>query len=175
MSLVWLFCPIKLTIYKTISFRFLSPSELGISNIDSLEKEVQEVLKVLYTINSPIVFAHNDLLMKNIIYDQITDQLYFIDFEYSSPNFQSFDLANHFAEYSGQDPFDLDLYPSKEHQLNWIAVYLKFYDELIGQTDGEAKRTKAINEERIEELYVQVQKSALASHLLWGSWALLQR
>ena len=40
------------------------------------------MLKVLYTIDSPIVFAHNDLLMKNIVYDQVTDQLYFIDFEY---------------------------------------------------------------------------------------------
>ena len=131
---------------------------------------------MLYTINSPIVFAHNDLLMKNIVYDQIADQLYFIDFEYSAFNFQSFDLANHFCEYSGQDPFDLELYPSKEHQLNWIAVYLKFYDELNSRVDGDANgTTKAIDERRIEQLYVQVQKCSLASHLLWGSWALLQR
>lgn len=150
-------------------------SELGISNIEHLEKEVQEVLKVLYTINSPIVFAHNDLLMKNIVFDPNTDRLYFIDFEYSAPNFLSFDIANHFCEYSGQDPFDLDLYPSKEHQLNWIAVYLKFYDELNGQTDGDSGRTEAIDEQRIEQLYLQVQKCSLASHLLWGSWALLQR
>lgn len=128
---------------------------------------MDEILKVLYTINSPIVFCHNDLLMKNIIYDQLTDQLYFIDFEYSAFNFLSFDIANHFCEYSGQDPFDLNLYPSKEHQLNWIAEYLKIYDQLNN-------RKQAIDEERIEQLYVQICKCSLASHLLWGSWALLQ-
>lgn len=142
-------------------------SELGISNIDNLEKEVQNVLKTLYSIDSPIVFCHNDLLMKNIIYDQVTNKVHFIDFEYSAFNFQCFDLANHFCEYSGQIPFELDRYPDKNHQLVWIAQYLKFYDEFTGNE-------QSITEERIEQLYIQVCKSSLASHLLWGCWALLQ-
>ena len=106
--------------------------------------------------------------MKNIIYDPVNEQVYFIDFEYSAFNFQSFDLANHFCEYSGmQLPFEVDLYPSKEHQLNWIAEYLKFYDQFTGNA-------QPITEDRIERLYRQVCISSLASHLLWASWSLLQ-
>lgn len=122
---------------------------------------------MLEEINSPIVFCHNDLLMKNIIYDELSDQLFFIDFEYSAFNFQSFDIANHFCEYAGQDPFEHELYPSKEYQYEWIGHYLRFYDEF--------RNVKAeINDERIEQLYKQISKSSLASHLIWGSWSLLQ-
>jgi len=105
--------------------------------------------------------------MKNIIYDSNSDQVYFIDFEYSAFNFQSFDLANHFCEYSGQIPFEMERYPSKNHQLVWIREYLKFYDEYTGNE-------QAITDERVEQLYAQTCKSSLASHLLWGCWALLQ-
>jgi hypothetical protein len=59
------------------------------------------------------------------------------------------------------------LYPDKEHQLNWIAEYLRFYDELNDQK-------QVINQDRIEHLYKHVCKCSLASHLVWGCWSLVQ-
>ena len=72
-----------------------------------------------------MVFCHNDLLLKNIVYSKTNDQVSFIDFEYSDYNYQAFDIANHFTEFCGVDEFDPSLYPSKEFQLKWIERYLR--------------------------------------------------
>lgn len=48
-----------------------------------------------------MVFAHNDLLLGNILVDENTDEVRFIDYEYAAYNFQAYDIGNHFAEYAG--------------------------------------------------------------------------
>lgn len=48
------------------------------------------------------MFAHNDLLLGNVIYNEGEGTVSFIDFEYANYNYQAFDIANHFNEYAGK-------------------------------------------------------------------------
>lgn len=65
-------------------------------------KQNYQVLKMeLISLNNDIVFAHNDLLLGNILYNQKENTVTFIDFEYTAYNYQAFDIANHFAEFAG--------------------------------------------------------------------------
>lgn len=66
-------------------------------------------------IKSPLVFAHNDLLIYNswffplfqiglhhlVLLDSKSGEVHFIDYEYAGPNYQLFDIGNHFCEYAG--------------------------------------------------------------------------
>lgn len=66
-----------------------------------LEKEYQLMKETLSKINSPVVYAHNDLLLGNVLYNQEQENVVFIDYEYTAFNYQAFDIANHFAEFAG--------------------------------------------------------------------------
>lgn len=127
---------------------------------DKIHGEIRWVKDFLATVDSPVVFAHNDLLSGNILFRQYDDKILFVDFEYGSHNFRGFDLGNHFNEYAG---FDFELYPSKypdkESQIN----FLKAYDIAEGG-DGS----------NVERLYVEANSFALASNLFWGLWAIVQ-
>ncbi|XP_051169098.1 ethanolamine kinase [Leptopilina boulardi] len=112
---------------------------------------------------SPVVYAHNDLLLGNILYDEKKNSVTFIDFEYTAYNYQAFDIANHFAEFAGTDHPDYSLYPDKNLQKAWLKIYLEAYNE-----------TNIITEEEVEELYGEVKKFVLLSHFFWGCWALIQ-
>lgn len=68
----------------------------------TIQKEVNLLKEKLSNLNSPVVFAHNDLLLGNVIYTKETDSVTFIDFEYAAPNYQAYDIANHFAEFVGE-------------------------------------------------------------------------
>ena len=75
-----------------------------------------------------VVFAHNDALAGNILYDEKADGgsggVKLIDFEYGSWNFRGFDLANHFCEFAG---FDCDYFrgfPSREVQQEFVTAYV---------------------------------------------------
>ncbi|KAJ6638414.1 Ethanolamine kinase, partial [Pseudolycoriella hygida] len=129
-----------------------------------LRDEFAELYKHLVTLNSPVVFCHNDLLLGNVIYEKLTNRITFIDYEYAGQNFQAFDIGNHFTEFAGVDQIDYSRYPSKEFQLNWLQTYLEVYhgpEKLITKRD-------------VHVLYVQTNKFALASHFLWTVWALIQ-
>lgn len=69
--------------------------------MDQLKNELQQLHDVLNKIESPVIFAHNDLLLGNILVDEKTDGIRFIDYEYAAYNFQAYDIGNHFAEYAG--------------------------------------------------------------------------
>lgn len=67
---------------------------------------MKEEFEILYkehlsTTQSPIVFSHNDLLLGNIIYDENSEKVTFIDYEYADCNYQAFDIGNHFSEFAG--------------------------------------------------------------------------
>jgi ethanolamine kinase len=76
---------------------------------------------------SPIVFSHNDLLGGNIIVNEETGEIKFIDFEYASTNYQAFDIANHFNEFAGFEA-DYSRYPKKHQQYEFYKTYLKEYN-----------------------------------------------
>ncbi|KAI4458990.1 choline/ethanoalamine kinase [Holotrichia oblita] len=136
---------------------------LCIPKKDLIQKEVNELREKLSKCKSPVVFAHNDLLLGNVVFTESEDKITFIDYEYANHNYQAYDIGNHFAEFIGVDKVDFNLYPNKELQRYWLRHYLNEYL-------GEENVTNAI----IDKLYVEVNQFALASNLFWGIWCLIQ-
>ncbi|XP_018614221.1 ethanolamine kinase 2 isoform X1 [Scleropages formosus] len=132
-----------------------------------LEQEMAWMKEHLSQLGSPVVLCHNDLLCKNIIYNAKEGHVRFIDYEYSSYNYQAFDIGNHFNEFAGMSELDYSLYPSREIQLEWLHTYLQAYKHFT-------KKGGEVTERELKTLYVQVNKFALASHFFWGFWALIQ-
>ncbi|XP_054723170.1 ethanolamine kinase 1-like [Uloborus diversus] len=130
---------------------------------EELEAEVETLKEHLVPLDSPVVFSHNDLLLKNVIYNKEKHEVTFIDYEYADYNYQALDIGNHFCEFAGVDNFDPQLYPDKEFQLVWLREYLEAW-----------RQSEPITDRDVERLYVQVNKFALAAHLFWGVWALIQ-
>uniref|UniRef100_A0A6A7G5F4 ethanolamine kinase n=2 Tax=Hirondellea gigas TaxID=1518452 RepID=A0A6A7G5F4_9CRUS len=124
-----------------------------------IEQEKRSIQSVVDRLGCPIVLCHNDLLLGNVIWRQETDSINFIDFEYFAPNYQPYDIANHFCEFPGLDPVDYGRYPSEEFQRKWISRYLSHLPEQQRSLDWWVGAVAVL---------------ALASHLFWGTWSLLQ-
>ncbi|KAI8987582.1 kinase-like domain-containing protein [Mycotypha africana] len=157
-------------------------------DMKKIRSELETLIESLETLESPIVFSHNDLLYGNIIFDEekgtekktnklkastsvgfrITffahpiEEANFIDYEYGCYAFRGFDIGNHFNEFAG---FECEYwrYPSKEFQLKWFDWYLTEYNNGVEPT----------KEEKLK-LYKEVNGFALASHYYWGLWAMIQ-
>ncbi|KAH9383414.1 hypothetical protein HPB48_024656 [Haemaphysalis longicornis] len=150
------------TLHKYLSlvpthFDDLEKNHRFVSSIPSkgeLEREVSLLEAHLSGLGSPVVFCHNDLLVKNIIYQQELDRVIFIDFEYADNNYQALDIGNHFCEFGGVEKFDSSLYPEREFQLRWLRHYLDEWHRLAGRGEAASPRD-------VELLYVQVNKFAL--------------
>ncbi|KAL6274796.1 hypothetical protein ACE6H2_025488 [Prunus campanulata] len=150
----------KQKLYKTISF-------------SEVHNEIIELKELTGLLNSPVVFAHNDLLSGNIMVndeealylhcfsDEYPDKLYLIDFEYGSYNYRGFDIGNHFNEYAGYE-CDFTLCPNKDEQYHFLRHYL--------QPDNPHE----VSEKDLEALYVEENTYTLASHLYWALWGLIQ-
>ncbi|CAK8691922.1 unnamed protein product [Clavelina lepadiformis] len=136
-----------------------------------LRKEVDELESCLTNLNSPIVFCHNDILLHNVIYNEHTEKISFIDYEYAGFNYQAYDIGNHFCEFAGIDDVDYNLYPGKDFQLKWLRHYLNAWYQ-YNFPDGCTDTSQM--DDKVDILYKQVNKFALASHLTWGIWALVQ-
>ncbi|XP_034499808.1 choline/ethanolamine kinase isoform X1 [Ailuropoda melanoleuca] len=144
----------------------------------SLKDEMGNLRKLLDSTPSPVVFCHNDIQEGNILLlsePENTDRLMLVDFEYSSYNYRGFDIGNHFCEwvydytheewpfYKAQ-PAD---YPTRGQQLHFIRHYL-----------AEVKKGETISQEEQrkleEDLLIEANRYALASHFFWGLWSILQ-
>ncbi|CAI0389472.1 unnamed protein product, partial [Linum tenue] len=134
--------------YNTISFK-------------EVYGEIIEIKELTSRLNSPVVFAHNDLLSGNLMVNDDEEKLYLIDFEYGSYSYRGFDIGNHFNEYAGYD-CDYSLYPSKEEQDLFFRHYL--------QPD----KPDEVSSKELEVLYIESNTFMLASHLFWALWALIQ-
>lgn len=92
------FVSIQLT---TVLLKIIRREEL-LPPIDELRNEFDRLYAAVSKINSPVVFAHNDLLLGNILHDPVSEnKVTFIDYEYADYNFQAYDIGNHFAEFAG--------------------------------------------------------------------------
>uniref|UniRef100_A0A034V885 ethanolamine kinase n=1 Tax=Bactrocera dorsalis TaxID=27457 RepID=A0A034V885_BACDO len=131
--------------------------------IKRLRDEFNALYRRLERLGSPVVFAHNDLLLANIVYLEAEQRVNFIDYEYADYNFLAFDIGNHFCEFAGVDEADFSRYPKRDFQLAWLRVYLQEYLQRTDITDAE-----------VERLYLQVNQFALAAHMLWTVWSLIQ-
>lgn len=97
-----------------------------------------------------------------------------IDLEYAGWNPRGFDLGNHFCEWASdfQSPLphrlDFDqFYPSHEQQKAFVMAYLS-------NTHDTASPPITPSNDEMESIIKEANEYALASHLFWGSWALIQ-
>nr|XP_025701696.1 probable ethanolamine kinase isoform X2 [Arachis hypogaea] len=134
--------------YDTISFK-------------EVHNEIVELQELTDCLNSPVIFSHNDLLSGNIMVNAEEDKVYIIDYEYASYNYRGFDIGNHFAEYAGFD-CDFELYPNMNQQYHFFRHYI--------QPD----RPNEVSEKDLETFYVEANTYALASHLFWSLWGIIQ-
>uniref|UniRef100_A0AAY4DHN3 Ethanolamine kinase n=1 Tax=Denticeps clupeoides TaxID=299321 RepID=A0AAY4DHN3_9TELE len=143
-----------------------------------LPAELESLRSLLAATRSPVVFCHNDVQEGNILRldgcgEKSTDNLMLIDFEYSSYNYRGFDFGNHFCEWVydytyHQWPFfkaDLEHYPNREQQLHFIRNYLSESGRYSNRDDHTQVE---------EELLLEANRFALASHFFWGLWSIIQ-
>lgn len=132
-----------------------------------LQNELVTLKEHLEAMKCPIVYAHNDLLVGNVIYNRSADKVTFIDHEYGMFNYQPYDVGNHFCEYAGVEEVDYNLYPDKDFQMQWLRSYLQAWNKAHDQPTD-------IVPAELERFYVYVNKCALTAHFFWGVWALIQ-
>lgn len=147
----------------------------------NLPLELENLRSLLESTPSPVVFCHNDCQEGNILLLEGTEEaegrkLMLIDFEYSSYNYRGFDIGNHFCEWMydynyEKYPFfraNILNYPTKKQQLHFISSYLAAFPNEFENLSNEEK---SIIE---EEMLVEVNRFALASHFFWGLWSIVQ-
>ncbi|XP_036762678.2 choline/ethanolamine kinase isoform X2 [Manis pentadactyla] len=129
-------------------------SQMNLLEMYGLKDEMDSLRKLLDSTPSPVVFCHNDIQEGNILLlsePENADRLMLVDFEYSSYNYRA-------------QPAD---FPTRGQQLHFIRHYL-----------AEVKKGETISQEdqrKLEEdLLVEANRYALASHFFWGLWSILQ-
>ncbi|XP_013884346.1 choline/ethanolamine kinase [Austrofundulus limnaeus] len=178
----WLFGTIDKYMDQVLNLNFTRETHMKkykkLMKLD-LPAELKSLRALLASTPSPVVFCHNDVQEGNILvledqYHNSTEKLMLIDFEYSSYNYRGFDFGNHFCEWMydytyNEWPFykaTPENYPTREQQLLFIRSYLteqrKHTDSTMDQTQVE------------ENMILEANRYALASHFLWGLWSIIQ-
>ena len=125
-------------------------------------KKMEQALKEDGDKQGVIVFAHNDVLLGNVV-KLGNGNMSFIDFEYGDLNYREYDIANHFCEMVGMGDengrLDYQLYPDVDFQLKWIEAYLG----------------NSATEHEVKVLQSLVDRFSPLPHLMWGIWALIQQ
>ena len=113
------------------------------------------------------VFCHNDINSGNVLVPAEGGQVHFIDWEYAGANPAGFDIGNHWCEYAGFD-FEHGLHHFPDHTS--ATMFLKAY---VAARCPEV--LQGLDEELFWEEGVRLCNGyALASHLLWGTWSMVQ-
>jgi len=135
--------------------------ELNLPSRRELKLELDKTNRFFAKQSSPLVICHNDLHLKNLLYDHENDVIKIIDYEYLSPNPAAYDLANHFNEYAGCTNVNYANVPCETYQKWWLSEYLTvFYG------------AEKVTDELVQEWFVSVQYMQPLSHLLWGCWSM---
>jgi len=165
-----------------------------IKNDINFESEYAWLKQMLIGLHSPVVFCHNDVQGGNILYidngNGQPDDVMLIDFDYSAYNYRGYDLGNHFGQYiyeytvhvgdSSADGFIAhpDQYPSRQQQVKWATEYIetlkKFKDKSSQPDYDHVRYASKIEVPTIDELLFEVNRFAMASHLHWGLWSIVQ-
>ena len=72
-----------------------------------IQDQIATLREDLESVESPVVFAHNNLLPKNILMKEHSfnpeswPEIQLTTFEYTEYNFRGFDIGNHFNEWAG--------------------------------------------------------------------------
>lgn len=137
-------------------------SALGDLNLAQKVHDLDDLKALLLRIESPIVFAHNDLLAYNVMFHEKSNRLEFVDLEYGEYNYRGYDIGNHFCEFAGFDYTMIDAkWPNKAFQYAFFAAYLQAMNVPFADAD-------------LDRMFVEVNLFSLASHFFWGIWAVVQ-
>ncbi|KAG5648208.1 hypothetical protein DXG03_006163 [Asterophora parasitica] len=158
-------------------------------DLQTFKQEWNKYLAWLSTVDdthngSRRVFAHNDTQYGNLLRLQDSKdfvdehrQLIVVDFEYASPNPASFDIANHFHEWTANYHSDVphllnpSRYPTYKERRNLYIAYLGH----TGTSGGETPMLDdAELEVQLENLDKQVRYWSPASHAMWAIWGIVQ-
>ncbi|XP_077451604.1 choline/ethanolamine kinase isoform X3 [Stigmatopora argus] len=178
----WLFKTINKYMDQVLALNFTRDAHVKkykkLMRLD-LPAELKQLRELLAATPSPVVFCHNDVQEGNVLIldknDQNpTDRLMLIDFEYSSYNYRGFDFGNHFCEWMYDYTYDQwpfykatpEDYPSREQQLHFIRSYLLEQQSGL-EPSGDQRPIE-------EDLIIEANRYALASHFLWGLWSIIQ-
>ncbi|NWT50729.1 CHKA kinase, partial [Erythrocercus mccallii] len=180
----WLFGTMEKYLNQVLRIKFTRESQTRKLNkllSYNLPQEMKNLRAMLEATSSPVVFCHNDCQEGNILLlegreSSENQKLMLIDFEYSSYNYRGFDIGNHFCEwmydYSYEKyPFfkaSVLKYPSKKQQLHFLSSYLSAFQDGFENLSNEEKSKLE------EEVLVEVNRFALASHFFWGLWSIIQ-
>jgi len=145
-------------------------------NFNEIEKELEKLKTRLEDLGSPICFCHNDLLAGNMMFEEKTKQVFFIDYEYGSYNYRGFDFGNFFCEctidYSVPEHpkfrFINENYPNVQEQRILFASYLHHTKKLQG------KANLLPTESEIRKIAKESNEFALAATLIWCFWGIIQ-
>eukprot|EP00727_Mastigamoeba_balamuthi_P002652 m51a1_g12384 putative ethanolamine kinase 2 (368) ;mRNA; f:633490-635240 len=142
------------------------PASWGRVNAAGVHAEAAFLEERLRKPSYPVVLCHNDVQSLNIIVVEERapggkGRVRLIDLEYAAWNYAYFDIANHFCEHGGL-ACDYSLLPEEPQQRKFIRSYI------------EALEGRPASEEVVERWRKRVCRFILASHLLWGIWALFQ-
>ncbi|PHT55483.1 putative choline kinase 3 [Capsicum baccatum] len=135
-------------------------------SLGNLEEEINSMENILSTESQVIAFCHNDLHYGNMLFNETTQSLTLIDYEFSGYNPIAYDFANYFCEmasdYYSDTPhlMDFSKYPGLEERHNFIRMYLTS----AGCEPSELE---------VEQLADDAEKYTLASHLIYGLWGII--
>lgn len=180
----WLFGTMEKYLNQVLRIKF--PGETKAKQLHrflgyNLPLELKNLRSLLESTPSPVVFCHNDCQEGNILLlegreKSENQRLMLIDFEYSSYNYRGFDIGNHFCEWMydytyEKYPFfraDALQFPTRRQQLHFISSYLAAFPD---ESENLSSEEKAAVE---EEMLIEVNRFALASHFFWGLWSIIQ-
>ena len=127
-----------------------------------------------------IRLCHNDVLASNILYQDDTQQIQLIDFEYGGCNYPSFDIANHWNEYANGPPTtavpNYEWFPTPAQQTAFVQAYLDTVHTIVVDRGGSNRKDKDTPPPipTLEDLLEEIQVFCLVNHLYWGLWAVNQ-
>ena len=127
-----------------------------------IKKELKDVEDMCKKISPAIVWVHSDLLPGNIMLDPVTDDMTFIDFEYSTYGYQGFDIGNHWCECMGLE-LNIELFPGLETRKTFVREYLRAW-----------KGVEDIAEKDVDDLLLEGEFFVLISHIHWSIWSIIQ-
>ncbi|XP_073514487.1 choline kinase alpha-like [Phyllobates terribilis] len=180
----WLFGTMEKYLKQVLKIKFTRESHAKKLNkflSYNLPKEMANLRSLLEATHSPVVFCHNDCQEGNVLLldgreNCEKQKLMLIDFEYSSYNYRGFDIGNHFCEWMydythEKFPFfkaNFSKYPTKKQQLHFISSYIAEFQPGFENLSNE-ERSKVEN-----EMLIEINRFALASHFFWGLWSIIQ-
>ena len=157
-----------------------------------IQHELEDSVKLLGHVSSlshgNYVLSHTDLLCGNVIVhpleaDKAPDArktVSFIDYEYTTPAPQAFDLANHFAEWIGLD-CDMNNIPTRAQREAFVREYVKSFRYHKSKNSGAVTNghvnghTHEVSEEEdVSRLMDEVDQFRGMPGLYWGTWAIIQ-